>query len=377
MVNNSTHIVFAGGGAAGHLFPGLAVAQEVAAMAPHVRITFCGDGKPLERQAVAEAGFGYYALPSRPSPERPAEAVAFVLENLAGYMAAQWFVREEHVAAVVGLGGHASVPVGRAAARRRLPLVLLEQNVAPGKATRRLASRASLICTAFDETAAELRCRCPVRMTGNPVGRAFRETPARTSDERSLPTLLILGGSGGASPLNERVPPALYKVRQLLQGWRIVHQSGEAGLEATRSLYGKLGLQAQVEPFLTDMPHVLAATELAICRPGGTTLAELAVMGVPALLLPHCQSADDYQVQNARAFAARGGCVTIDERQMPGHLDDHVADVLCFVLANSRLRREMSAAMRDMARPFAAQDVAELVWSLVASCSRRAEPAAV
>ncbi len=388
MKSNSIHIVFSGGGTAGQLFPGLAVAEELAEMVPRLRITFCGGGKPLERQAVAEAGFSYYALPSRPLPRKPREAVAFVLENLAGYLAAKWFLGEERVAAVVGLGGYASVPMARAAARRRLPLVLLEQNVVPGKATRWLAPRASLVCAAFDETATRLRCRCPVRLTGNPVRRGFRglgtsvpgNLPSDVSGDASWepapsPTLLVAGGSGGARPLNEKVPLALYKVRQLLQGWRIVHQSGEGGLEAARTLYRKLGLEARVEPFLAKMPEVLAATGLAVCRAGGTTLAELAAMGVPAILLPYSRAADDHQARNAMAFAAGGGCVTIDERQASGHLDDQVADVLCFLLANSRLRGQMSAAMRDMARPFAAQDVAELVWSLVASRSRRAEPA--
>ena len=162
MKNNTIHIVFSGGGTGGHLFPGLAVAEQLAAMIPRVRITFCGGGKPFERKYVSRAGFDYFALPARPLPHGAREAVAFVVENLAGYLAARRFLREEHVAAVVGLGGYASVPMARAAARRRVPLVLLEQNAVPGKATRWLARRAALICTAFDETApafaAAVRC---------------------------------------------------------------------------------------------------------------------------------------------------------------------------------------------------------------------------
>ncbi|MEN6449030.1 MAG: UDP-N-acetylglucosamine--N-acetylmuramyl-(pentapeptide) pyrophosphoryl-undecaprenol N-acetylglucosamine transferase [Thermoguttaceae bacterium] len=380
MKNNSNHIVFCGGSTAGHLYPGLAVAEELAEMIPRLRVTFCGGGRPSERQAVAEAGFGYYALPSRPLPQGPTEAVAFVLDNLAGYMAAKWFLREERVAAVVGLGGYTSLPVGRAAARRGLPLVLLEQNVIPNKATRWLASRASLVCTSLEETAEKLRCRCPVRFTGNPVRRSFqrgRRPAASDATSTAPPTLVVLGGSGEARPLNEKAPPALYKVRQLLQGWRIVHQSGESGLEATRTLYQKLALDATVEPFLADMPAVLSGANLALCRAGGTTLAELAAMGVPAILLPYPHAANDQQAENARVFAAGGGCVTIDERKAPGHLDDELADVLCFVLANQGLRQGMSAAMRDMARPFAAKDVAELVWSLAASRAQCAEPAGV
>ena len=328
--------------------------------------------------------------------------MAFVVENLASYLAAGRFLRDEHVAAVVGLGGYASVPMARAAARRGMPLVLLEQNAVPGKATRWLARRAALVCTAFGETGGLLRCRCPVRVTGNPVRAGFRAvsrserkevaeeqnsaqpTPPSGSTELAevpipLPPaqLLVLGGSGGARSLNENVPRALYKVRGQMAGWKIVHQSGEADLEATRTLYAKLDLPATVVPFLGDMPAALAATDLAVCRAGGTTLAELAAAGVPAILLPYPHAADDHQAANARAYAARGGSITIDERDVPGRLDDQLADMLCFLLANDGLRERMSAAMCELARPNAADDVAELVWSIVGSRSHRPELAGV
>ena len=413
MKSSTIHIVFSGGGTGGHLFPGLAVAQRLAAIIPQMRITFCGSGKSFERKHVTRAGFDYFALPARPMPCGPREAVAFVIEHLASYLAAGRFLREEQVSCVVGLGGYASVPMARAAARRHVPLVLLEQNAVAGKATRWLARRAALICTAFDETGASLRCRCPVRVTGNPIRDGFsrgREKKWRVESgewrvkrsscwcgsSTTAPTecffpsplvprpspligsqLLVLGGSGGAQSLNENVPRALYKVRRQLAGWQIVHQSGQSGLDATRILYAKLDLTATVVPFLGDMPQRLAATDLAVCRAGGTTLAELAAVGVPAILLPYPHAADDHQAANARHFAGGGGCVIIDGRDVPGRLDDQLADMLCFLLANDELREWMSAAMHELARPNAADDVAELIWSIVSSRAVRAELSAV
>ncbi len=149
-----------------------------------------------------------------------------------------------------------------------------------------------------------------------------------------------------------------------------MHQSGEADLDATRTLYRKFALDAVVEPFLEDMPTTLAATDLAITRAGGSTLAELAAAGVPAVLVPYPQAADDHQAVNARHYASGGGCVTIDQRKLAGRLDDELAEKLCFLLANDDLRGRMSAAMRKLARPRAAEDVAELVWSLASSRSR-------
>lgn len=372
MQNRSTHIVFSGGGTGGHLFPGLAVAQRLADMVPRVRITFCGSGKSFERKYVTDAGFDYFTLPARPLPRGARDIMAFVLENLTSYLAAGRFLREEHIAAVIGTGGYTSVPMARAAVRHKVPLVLLEQNVIPGKATRWLARRAGLICTSFEQTSEHLRSHCPVRVTGNPVRRIRGEEEVARKRQIPNPLLLILGGSGGARSLNENVPRALYKIRGQLAGWHIMHQSGKADLDATRSLYAKLDLAATVTPFVDDMPAVLSRTALAVCRAGGTTLAELATAGVPALLLPYPHATDNHQAANAQHFATGGGCVTIDERSLSARLDDQLADQLFFLLANEKLRRQMSASMHKLALPRAANDVADLVWSIASS---RAVPA--
>ena len=218
---------------------------------------------------------------------------------------------KSNVAGVVGLGGYASVPMGRAAARRRLPLVLLEQNVVLGKANRWLSRFASLVCTSFEQTEQQIRSRCPVRWTGNPIrsfeaGRFSPLVSISGLSRPAAPRLIVLGGSGGARSLNENVPRALYKIRHLLTGWEILHQSGEADVEATRELYRKFALEARVEAFWPDLPVLLAGSSLAICRAGGTTLAELSAAATPAVLLPYPHAADDHQRKNADIFVAAG-----------------------------------------------------------------------
>jgi len=377
----TTHIVFAGGGTAGHLFPGLAVAAKLAANRPGVRISFAGSGKRLERELAASAGFDYLTLASRPLPRKASEAIGFVVENMAGYFAAGRFLDDEQVAGVVGLGGYASVPLGRAAARRRLPMVLLEQNAVLGRANRFLSRFASLLCTSFQATEQLDRVRCPVRCTGNPTrefagwtaetisnvkgdGPIFADTKIGTVPTRRL---IVLGGSGGARSLNENVPRALYKIRHLLDGWQIVHQSGEADLPTTRELYRKLALDAQVEAFWADMPQLIAGSSLAICRAGGTTLAELALGGTPALLLPYPHAADDHQRKNAEAYVAAGAAELLDEREVTGRLDDCLAELLGRLVSDATGRENLSRSMRGLARPQAAAHVAGLVWSLVTS----------
>ena len=194
MIDDPIHVVFTGGGTGGHLFPGLAVAEQLVDEDPRLQITFAGSGKEFERRQVAAAGFEYVALRCRPAPRRFGEAFSFVAENVAGYRAAGRFLREQYVSAVVGLGGYASVPMAQAAARQALPLILLEQNAIPGKATRWLAGHATMICVAMPQARANLRGRCRARLTGNPIRRP-KGRPLRGSPWKQL---LILGGSGGA-----------------------------------------------------------------------------------------------------------------------------------------------------------------------------------
>ena len=207
------HVVFASGGTGGHLFPGLAVAERLRGDLRQVRITFTGTGRPFERRQVSDAGFEYLALPCRPLPRRLRDLYPFVADNSHGYREAGKFLGQEPVSTVVGLGGYGSVPMSRAAIRRSLPLILLEQNAVPGRATRWLAPRATLVCTAFEQANRYLGSRCPVRVTGNPIrsrfayelairGRSVRDNgrPARSavsprlsSDNHRSKVLLVLG----------------------------------------------------------------------------------------------------------------------------------------------------------------------------------------
>jgi UDP-N-acetylglucosamine--N-acetylmuramyl-(pentapeptide) pyrophosphoryl-undecaprenol N-acetylglucosamine transferase len=168
------------------------------------------------------------------------------------------------------------------------------------------------------------------------------------------------------------MPRALYKLRDALAGWKIVHQTGEADCTATQSLYGKLAIDAAVLPFIHDLPRQLSQSELIVCRAGGTTLAELAACAVPPVLIPFPAAKDDHQRKNALVYADAGAAVIVEEPAAPGRLDDALAEPLQELLTDVEKRRAMSAAMARMARSHAVADVAELVWSLV--CSRSWQP---
>jgi UDP-N-acetylglucosamine--N-acetylmuramyl-(pentapeptide) pyrophosphoryl-undecaprenol N-acetylglucosamine transferase len=175
---------------------------------------------------------------------------------------------------------------------------------------------------------------------------------------------LVIGGSGGAKSLNENVPKALYKLRDLLNGWQIVHQTGAGDAGKTRELYRKLALPAIAVPFVENMPAVMRRTAVAVCRAGGSTLSELAATGLPAVLVPYPHASSNHQRLNAEVIAAAGGARIVDERDTTGRLDDAIADALGHLLADSLLRQKMSAAALHLARPEAARRVARMIYEL-------------
>ena len=362
---DAVHIVLAGGGTGGHLFPGLAVASQLRATHPSVRITLATGGKPLERDQVAAAGLEQLSLPSHPWPRGARGAWRFMTDNLSGYRTARKFLRRNDVAAVVGLGGYASVPMAWGAASAGVPLVLLEQNAMPGRVNRWLAPRASLVCLAFEAAREHLNCRGPIRVTGNPVRRGFSAAmPSTPRGDSTVRQLLVLGGSGGSRTLNEQMPRALYRLGAHVRGRRIIHQTGPRDVEATRRLYEKLGIQAEAVAFVNRIAPVLRETDLVVCRAGGTTLAELAAVGLPALLVPFPDATDDHQRRNAEVFAAAGAARMLDQREVSGRLDDALAVELADLLGDHSLRREMAQAMRCLAHPDAAWQVATMILDL-------------
>ena len=370
MNDDSRHIVFSGGVTGGHLFAGLAVAELLRRNRPETAITFCGIGNDFERAQVAAAGFDYLSLRAEPLPPGLWRAFGFLRRQLAVRREAQQWIAAREVDLVVGLGGYASVPMSAAAVRADVPLVLLEQNTVPGRATRWLARRASAVCVAFPPARDVLRACAEVRLTGNPLRAGFgpvnrlvqRLGAARLGHQ--APQLTVLGGSQGARTLNQQAPLALYRLRDRLRNWHIVHQTGERDLEATRALYHKLGMAADVQPFLDAMPEVLARTSLAVSRAGGTTLAELAATGVPSVLVPYPHATDDHQRRNAEFFAQAGAARIVESREAAGRLEERLAEEINVLLTDKEARRAASFAMLRLSQPAATQRVAQLICEL-------------
>jgi UDP-N-acetylglucosamine--N-acetylmuramyl-(pentapeptide) pyrophosphoryl-undecaprenol N-acetylglucosamine transferase len=369
---STPHVLFAGGGAAGHLHPGLAVAEHLRRTLPAAVITFAGTGTARERHTVRLAGHHYTMIPAHPMPRNPLQAVRFVTDNVAGYCAARWMLREQRVSLVVGLGGSTSVAVVRAAVARGIPVVLLEQNAIPGRTTRWLSRAAAMVCAAFEEVRPHLHVQAPVTVTGNPTRSEFEQLYFRKHGRGAVASgapalriaasrqrrLVIIGGAGGARSLNENIPAALKKLGEAIAGWQIVHQTGDGQHQETEARYAQHGVRALTVTHIDEIASVLFASDLVVCRAGGTLLAELALAGVPAILAPYPQATDEHQLANAKVFAAAGACRLIDETQQSGALDAALARDLGALIGDERLRGDMSANMRKLARPHASAQVA-------------------
>jgi UDP-N-acetylglucosamine--N-acetylmuramyl-(pentapeptide) pyrophosphoryl-undecaprenol N-acetylglucosamine transferase len=187
--------------------------------------------------------------------------------------------------------------------------------------------------------------------------------PFDSAANRRQRRLVIIGGSGGARSLNENIPPALKKLGDALQGWQIVHQTGDGQLQETEARYAQVGVRALTVTHIDEIASVLFASDLVVCRSGGTMLAELALAGAPAILVPFPQAADNHQTANAKVFMAAGACRMIDETQQAGALDAALARDLAALVGDHRLRTDMAANMRKLARPHASAEVASAIAS--------------
>ncbi|MEE8137354.1 MAG: undecaprenyldiphospho-muramoylpentapeptide beta-N-acetylglucosaminyltransferase [Thermoanaerobaculia bacterium] len=351
----SRHAVLAGGGTGGHVFPALAVADELAARG--WRVSWIGRNEGMERRIVEGRGLPYHALPALAVVGRGPIKKAAALATLArSALKARRLMVRLQARVVLGTGGYVSAPTVVGARLARRPALLMEPNVEAGAANRWLSRWARGAAVAFPEAAAGLRC--PVRHTGVPVHRGFFQV------EPDLPAsgparLLVLGGSQGARQLNQILPLALEAAVPRLPDLEVLHQVGEGHVEETRAAYAarRLGTaQVEIQPFLEDVAAAMGWSHLVVSRAGAVTLAEICAAGRAALLVP-LELAGGHQRKNAERLLAAGGAEILWQETTP----ETFAKVLTKLLADRRRLEAMGRALRRLARPQAAQEIADLL----------------
>jgi len=359
------HVLLAGGGTGGHVFPALAVAEELAARG--WRVSFTGSAAGIEARLVAERGIPFHPLPAKPLVGRGLIAKAQSLATVTrSAFAASRLVRRLGADAVLGTGGYVSAPAVLGARLARRPVLLLEPNAHAGVANRWLSRFASGAAVGYQETIQELKCPCWA--TGIPVRSAFFSVPplAETPDPSSAePRLLVLGGSQGAQQINQAMPAVAARLLAKLPALRILHQAGARNLEETRQAYAAAGLlgagsRVDVVPFLDDVAGAMAACQLLVSRAGAITLAEICAAGRASLLLP-LAIAQGHQMGNAQLLAAAGAAEVISSADLT---PDLLADRLAALLGDLPALARMGRAARSLARPRAVADIADRLEAL-------------
>ena len=346
--------IFAGG-TGGHVFPALAVADRL--REEGWSVSWVGTRRGIEARVVPRARLPLHFISTRRF-RGARRAGALAATGVALVQAAALLLRIRP-ALVLGMGGFVSAPGGVAAWLLRRPLLIHEQNAIPGLANRLLARVATGIMESFSDTFSR-RGNGWLRTTGNPVRAALSALPPperRFADRNAILRVLVLGGSQGAEALNRSMPAAAALVDQPLE---IRHQAGEGGqADTTRERYLEAGVEATVTPFVEDVAEAYAWADVAVCRAGASTVAELSATGLGAILVPYPWAADDHQTANARIVERRGAaCVVPEEGDIAGRLASLLGE-----LASDRAR---PLAMAEAAWRSGQRDAAERV----AACCR-------
>ncbi len=361
-------VVIAGGGTGGHFFPGIALAEELLRRDPTTRVLFLcteRDRIPSHRGAIT-----FKTLPVTHNGSLPTRAFS-VVRTL---VQARRELRAFKPQVVVGLGGYASFAPALYAALRNIPTVILEQNVLPGRVNRLLVWLADELASQWAETARYVRCPGKVRHTGNPTRSSIRRLPREEAAARlglapGRTTLLVMGGSQGASPINDLVVEALPHLAGLEA--QFVHLAGSRDAERVRGAYASHGLVAAVFDFLDEMSLAYSVADLALSRAGGTSIAELTACGIPAILVPYPYAANDHQLLNALVLEQHGAARAVEQKDLDG---ERLADLLRGFLERPARLEDMALCARRFARPNAAAVVAEAAERLAERNGRERPP---
>lgn len=355
--------LIAGGGTGGHLFPGIALAQELVGRNQGHEVLFVGTRHGLEVRHVPRAGF---ALELIEVGQLKGRGLLGWLRGLLRIPRAMWqsrrILRRFRPQVVIGVGGYASGPLVLTAWLKRIPTLVLEQNALPGLTNRLLGKVVRRVVVAFPRAEAHFP-RKKTSLLGNPVRKDLLENFLRSNEPKDERRLLVVGGSQGARTLNRLVPQAVAGLKPRCPDLRVVHQAGEREREQVVERYRALDLEGLVEvrAFIDDMAAAYRSADVVVSRAGATTVTELALCRKPALLIPFPHAADDHQRINARALVDAGAAVMLLESELDAQrLTDELAAILC----DGERRAQMEEAAAVIGRPEAARDIAELCLEL-------------
>jgi UDP-N-acetylglucosamine--N-acetylmuramyl-(pentapeptide) pyrophosphoryl-undecaprenol N-acetylglucosamine transferase len=360
-------IVIAGGGTGGHLFPGVAVAEEIKRRNEATEVIFIGTEHGIEASIIPREGYPLRYLRSegvvgKSLIKKVRGGIKVSISLIDSYRLLKGLQPD----AIIGLGGYASLAPVFTGHFMSIPTIILEQNSFPGLANRVLSRIADMVCVTYHESISFFP-RDRTYITGNPVRHSMTNACRDTSYdlfglERGIFTVFVFGGSSGARKINNAVCSAFNALSDIREKVQFLHQTGKNDYEGIRETYRKWGFKGTVAPFIHQMPEAYAVADLVISRAGATTLAELTAVGRPAILIPYPYAAGHHQELNAQRLSEMGAARVILDDELDGEiLARHIRELF----ENTGIRNEMQKTSRSIGKPDAAQKVVDIVMSVL------------
>ena len=350
----SAPVIILAGGTGGHIYPGLAVAQALRERG--VPVLWIGARDRMETKLVPAQGFPIETIDIAGLRGKGALAlIGAPLRLLRAVWQARAILRRAKPRAVISFGGFAAGPGGLAAWLAGLPLLVHEQNSRPGVTNRVLSRLARRVLEGFPGS---FPMKVAVQSVGNPVRpeiAALAPPEARLAERAGALRVLVLGGSQGARALNRGVPVALAAQQVALD---VLHQCGEAQVQAATDAYAQAGVSARIVPFIADMAEVYGWADVVVCRAGALTLAEVCAAGLAGVLVPLPTAADDHQTFNAEHLVTHGAAVRVAEGE---GFQQRLAQAIAALAEDPALRLSRAVAARALSKPEAAREVAEAI----------------
>lgn len=353
-------MLLTGGGTGGHLFPAIAAAEEMCARHPGSKVLFVGTKRKIDKTSLTNYGYHIKSIHCFGVKGKKIGALLKAIAILPlSFLEALVCIISFRPNVVLGVGGYVTGPVIAAAKVLGKKTVIHEQNSIPGLANRKLGSFAERICISLPQSSRFFPENKTI-FTGNPVRKPILELANRqgAKDKKEKFTLLVLGGSQGAHRVNQLIVEALTQYKDIFTvPIKVVHQTGVKDAEMVRKKYKEMSVDAEVQPFFEDMALAYTDADMLVSRAGATTLAELAVLGKPAILIPYPYAADNHQEKNADYYVNGGGCLKMLESDLTGRI---LAEQIGLLLKDNEKRLAMSEKMRSLGHPLAAEKIVDV-----------------
>ena len=361
-------IVISGGGTGGHVYPAIGIAKELVKLDAETEVVFIGGADRLESTLVPQQGFRFLPISVAGFPRKLTwRWMPVVWKVCSGFAKSLWLLQNLKPSVVVGTGGYVCGPVLLAAVLLGIPIVIQEQNAAPGLTNRILARWAKAIYLAF-QTAGTHFPADGTMVVGNPIRRTIGmvERTCETYDSLGLDperkTVFVMGGSQGAQAINQNVADALDDLASVQQHLQFVHQTGETDYEVVKTRYQQSSLRHVVQPYFDPIETIYSVADLMVCRAGGMTIAEITACGIPAILIPLPTAAGDHQRLNAQAVSEAGGGIVLDQPTLTGR---KLANEIIRIMNTPQEQQRMASQSRQLGNPRAGEEIAQSIISLV------------